>query len=131
MSRPRLHDDGYLAFLRTKPCCICGRENETEACHIRIGFLALNKKPDDRFAVPMCSMHHRHQHGMNEADFWDDYVFVLAPFEIAAKLYEEYGGMGGRPRKRKAIKPRKPKAQRAKIRSRGFPKAKRRMSHGR
>lgn len=123
MSRPRLHDDGYLAFLRTKPCCICGRENETEACHIRIGFLALNKKPDDRFAVPMCGRHHRLQHSMSEQVFWIAGA-QRDPFGIAARLYEEYGGTGGKPRKRKAIKPRKPKAQRAKIRSRGFPKRK-------
>lgn len=125
VSRPRLHDDGYLAFLRTKPCCLCGTTGDTEACHIRIGFRALGKKPDDRFAVPMCSTHHREQHSMNESEFWASYR--RDPFAIATTCYEFYGGDGGKPRKRKAVKPRKPKEQRAKIRSRGFPK---KVKHG-
>jgi hypothetical protein len=124
MSRPRLYDDKFLAFLRTKPCCICGKEGETQACHVRIGFLALGKKPDDRDAVPMCANHHRLQHSMNETEFWQ--TVGIAPFVIAERLYAEFGGDGGRPRvKRKTVKPRKPKSQRQKIRSRGFPKKER------
>lgn len=124
MSRPRLFDPGFLAFLRTKPCCICGKVGETEACHIRIGFGAMGKKPDDKDATPMCAEHHRQQHSMNELLFWGHYR--LNAFEIAERLYAEYGGAGGKPRqKRDKIKPRKPKAQRAKIpqrKDRAWPK---------
>lgn len=126
MSRPRLHDDGYLTFLRTKPCCVCGRVGETEAAHIRIGFLALQKKPDDKDATPLCRDHHRQQHATNELLFWSHHR--LNPFEIAERLYHDYGGTGGAPRKkRKTVKPRKPKHLRQKIRSRGFPKGKRKL----
>lgn len=119
MARPRLHDDKFLAFLRTKPCCICGRVGETEAAHIRIGFRALGKKPDDKHATPLCADHHREQHGQNELAFWA--VYRLNPFDIAERLYAEYGGTGGKPRlKRKTVKPRKPKHLRQKIQNRGF-----------
>jgi len=125
VSRPRLHDDKFLAFLRTKPCCVCGKEGETQACHIRIGFRALQKKPDDQRALPMCAKHHTEQHGMNEERFYESHG--IEPFWVAHRLYWiEFGGDGGRPRqKRKTVKPRKPKSQRQKIRSRGFPKKER------
>jgi hypothetical protein len=116
-----LHDVGFLRFLRKKPCCICGREGETEAAHIRIGFRAMAKKPDDRFATPLCGYHHREQHSMGEQYFWEE-DHDLDPFAIAARLYAEYGGTGGKPKKKRAAKPRKPKSQRAKINSRPFQK---------
>lgn len=125
MSRPRLHDDKYLAFLRTKPCCICGRVGTTEAAHIRIGFRALGKKPDDKHATPLCADHHRWQHATNELLFWGEHR--LNPFDIAELLYAEYGGAGGKPKAKRKPKPRKPKHLRQKIQSRGFPATKRRM----
>lgn len=118
--RPRLHDDKFLAFLRTRACCVCGKEGETQACHIRIGFLAMQKKPDDRYAVPMCAKHHAEQHSMNEEAFYERHE--IEPFWIAHRLYwTEFGGTGGAPRlKRKTVKPRKPKHLRQKIQNRGF-----------
>ena len=122
MSRPRLLDPGYLAFLHTKPCCICGA-HEIEAAHIRIGFFGLGKKPDDRYATPLCAGHHREQHSENETAFWSRYG--RNPWDIAQRLYREYGGDGGKPRrKRTIIKPRLPKERRAKIQSRPFQKRK-------
>jgi hypothetical protein len=55
---------------------------------------------------------------MNEEWFWCEYG--LDPYEIAARLYREFGGDGGKPKPRKAIKPRKPPHLRQKIRSRPF-----------
>jgi len=121
MSRPRLHDSGFLRFLHTKPCCLCGA-SPVEAAHIRIGFRALGKKPDDRYATPLCREHHEEQHGMNEAQFWT--LYQRNPFDIAAKLYAEYGGTGGKPKPKRAPRPRPPKERRAKIPSRPFPKRK-------
>src|SRR5436189_268351 len=60
MSRHRLHDDGFLAYLRTLPCCCgCNRAAPSEAAHIRIGFFAMGKKPDDCNAVPLNAWCHR------------------------------------------------------------------------
>lgn len=99
MSRPRLHDDKYLAFLRGRFCSACGRGPPCEAAHIRIWFGALGKKPDDKFATPLCPDCHRKQHSMNEAEFWASRG--LDAFKIAERLYAEFGGSGGSPRKKR------------------------------
>lgn len=116
---PRLYDPGYLAFLRTKRCCTCGAHPPVQAAHIRIGLFAKGMKPHDKNAVPLCQWCHldgpEAQHKMNEAAFWK--MWEIEPFAIAAKLYAEYGGTGGKPRKRTTIKPRLPPSKRTKIRS--------------
>jgi hypothetical protein len=95
----------------------------------------MGKKPNDCFAVPLNSWCHRlgpdHQH-MNEKLFWERRG--LDPYEIAAKLYTQYGGDGGHPKKRKprvTIRPKgfgKPvfdlKWPKRKIRNRGFSRVK-------
>lgn len=127
---PRLLDPGYLAFLRKKPCaCGCGRAAPSEAAHIRIGLFAGQMKPHDKHAVPLNRWCHQDapdaQH-KDEKGFWRRRG--LDPFAIAARLYAEYGGTGGKARKRRTtIRPRLPKEKRAKIQSRGFPKQKRRI----
>ena len=81
----------------------------------------MQMKPDDAKATPLCRGCHEAQHAFgNEAEWWR--LAGLDPFAIAARLYAEYGGTGGKPKKKLATKPRKPKEQRAKIKSRGFPK---------
>ena len=93
---------------------------------MRLGFRAMQKKPDDRFCVPLNAWCHRgpgQQHS-GEAEFWR--LKGLDPFAIAERLYAEFGGDGGQPKvKRKKAKKRPPPEKRQKIRSRGFQKAKR------
>ncbi len=130
--QPRLLDPGYLAWLRTKRCCVCLRAPPCEAAHIRYSDASAGKvnpgigrKPDDRYAVPLCSWCHRKsptsQHNIgDEALFWRSNM--INPLKFAADYYAEYGGDGGHPRKPRPIKPRLPKEKRAKIFNRGFPK---------
>jgi hypothetical protein len=121
VSRPRLHDEGFLAHLRTLPCCCgCNRAAPSEAAHIRIGFFAMGKKPDDCNAVPLNAWCHRQapdsQH-TNERSFWERRG--VNPYDIAGDLYRQYGGAGGKPKKRRTIiRPRLPKEERQKIRGR-------------
>jgi hypothetical protein len=115
---PRLHDPGFLAFLRTKPCCICGKVGETEAAHIRIGLFAKGMKPHDKYATPLCASHHRSQHGMSEEAFWASHE--RNPFFIAESLYVEYGGTGGTPRRQQASKKKSQWGKSRKIQSRSF-----------
>jgi hypothetical protein len=75
--QPREKDDVYLAWLRTQPCCICGDNTSTEAAHLRIGSVndgkretGMGEKPSDKWALPLCSRHHRMQHSMREDTFW-------------------------------------------------------------
>ena len=116
---PRMYDRPFLDWLKLKPCCACYKAPPSDPAHIRIGLFAMNMKPDDAKATPLCRSCHRAQHAFgNESEWWR--LAGLDPFKIAAKLYAEYGGTGGKPRGPRKIKPRKPKGQRAKIQSRGF-----------
>lgn len=95
--QPRVFDPKYLAWLRTNPCCICGKESE--ACHIRSGSIEYDKpptgmaeKPDDKWALPMCHPHHVQQHSMNEMVFWK--LHKINPFRLA-RLYFYKGVISG------------------------------------
>lgn len=120
---PRLYDAGFLAFLRTQRCCCCGRHPPVQAAHIRIGLFAKGMKPHDKNAVPLCSWCHldgpQAQHKMNEESFWK--MWELDPFAIAAKLYAEYGGAGGAPKKKRKLTTIRPKGFGRKIRTRTTP----------
>lgn len=94
--RPRVHKDDYLAFIRTLPCVICGL-HPCEACHVRYSNLQYGKrttgvgiKPDDRWAVPMCSRHHREQHSRGERIWWEGRK--IDPLVIAAMLFSAFMG---------------------------------------
>jgi hypothetical protein len=123
---PRLHDKSYLAWLRLRPCVTCGN-SPCDAAHIRSGSLEYNKpptgmaeKPSDCWAVSLCRSCHNKQHGQNELAWWSSHG--INPFELAISLYRKFGGSGGKPRKPREIKPRKPPHLRQKIQSRGFQK---------
>lgn len=103
--QPRVEDRKFLAFVRTKPCCSCGRGAPSEAAHIRMQALAAGKRqtgkgerPSDRWAVPLCPGCHRTRsysvHRIGEEPFWK-FVAVCDPFSIAAHLWAEYEAQGG------------------------------------
>lgn len=135
--QPRVRDPGYLAFLRKLPCCACNAAAPSEAAHLRIGSRKHNKratgmqeKPDDAWATPLCAGCHRtdkeSQHNIGERKFWDlEGIVTPSPFDIARQLYHRYLAEGGpgpvKQRARKATKPRKPPASRAKIAQRPNP----------
>lgn len=121
---PRRLDPGFLAFLRKRGCAFCGAR-PAEAAHIRMGNITFGKpdtgmqeRPDDRWAIPLCAWCHREgpyaQHKIGEERFWR--MVGANPFILAGALYQEYGGDGGHPqKKRTAIKPRLPKEKRRKV----------------
>lgn len=124
--RPRIHEPQFLAFIRTKACCTCGND-KSEAAHIRSGSIAYDKpptgmqeKPSDKWALPQCRPCHRTQHSQAELEYW--HARGIDPFALAQKYYAQYLAHGGgvkKPRKKRTtIRPRLPKEQRAKIRSR-------------
>lgn len=97
--RPRVHDNGFLAFTRRLPCCVgpVGCEGAVEAAHIRDGHqggpIGLGIKPDDCFVTPLCHAHHnggdkRAQHKRGEAAWWRTHG--LDPFAIAAGNFADY-----------------------------------------
>lgn len=95
------HDPAYLAMIRELPCLYCGVEPCGEAAHVKMTSalfgkpLRFGKKPDDRWAVPLCRDDHqnaRHaQHRQSEAAFWDG--LSINPLLVATKLYAKRGDL--------------------------------------
>lgn len=55
----------YLAYVRSHPCCLCGRSEGVEAHHWSHHGGVMGAKVDDYRTVPLCTEHHRywHDHG--------------------------------------------------------------------
>ena len=133
--RPRLYDRPYLDWLKTRYCIACGKPPPCDPAHIRSKSILYAKpltgggrKPDDRWAVPLCRSCHdqQHNHG-NEMDWWYR-IIKKCPFALAFDYYEQFGGRGGKPKiSRTKTKPRRPKEKRQKIPQRKdpWPKSKR------
>jgi hypothetical protein len=93
-------DPDYLSMVRQCPCLKCGME-PSEAAHVRYACASfgkasgLAKKPDDRFALPLCSGCHRldrdAQHNRGEKLFWIQ--LGINPLITCGKLYAQRGDM--------------------------------------
>jgi len=137
---PRVHDEGFLAFVRKQPCCVSGAI-KVDAAHIRMACpergkraSGLHEKPDDRWCVPLSRAEHMNQHAqgsepaLTERAYWTR--VGVDPFEVAERLYAEY--RAGKPERetppRKSRKPRtikRPAGPKRKIGGRAsFPKRK-------
>lgn len=91
-------DADYLAMVRDCPCLHCGME-PSEAAHVRFASAAfgkasgLQKKPEDRWALPLCAEHHRlgrdAQHNRGEQEFWA--ALGIHPLLTAEKLWAQRG----------------------------------------
>ena len=99
MRQPRQHADKHLDFVRSLPCLVCGNDIESQAAHIRYAddrvakrYVGKGEKPDDKFTVPLCDKDHRHQHSMNEREYWEkagiDAVFVALALWSVTGNYE-------------------------------------------
>lgn len=94
-------DPDYLALIRQCPCLSCGMDPCYEAAHVRMASAAfgkasgLNKKPPDRWALPLCGDDHRlartAQHNQGEQQFWDR--LGINPLITCEKLYAQRGDL--------------------------------------
>jgi hypothetical protein len=83
----RERDRNHLRFVAAQPCLVCGRI-PSDAHHLKFAEQrAMGRKVSDRFAVPICRLHHRelHRHG-NERAWWQSHG--IDPLPIAASLWE-------------------------------------------
>lgn len=94
--QPREFDPDHLAFIRTLPCVVCGDDVTVEAAHIRYvdrsvakPMTGLGIKPDDKYTVPLCGLHHRDQHNNNEREWWE--TLGIDPVKKALALYAVSG----------------------------------------
>ena len=82
----RERDRDHLKFVASQPCLVCGR-TPSDAHHIKFAeHRAMGRKVSDRFAVPICRLHHRelHRHG-NECVWWQSQG--IDPLAFAATLW--------------------------------------------
>lgn len=118
--RPRIEDPQYLAWLRLQGCaCGCGSPPKSDAAHLRADSILLDKpitgmqrKPDDKWALPLRHDHHMAQHEWgDEVGWWN--AHGIDPFERAQRYYARY--LSQRPAEPagapSATRPRKPKAR--------------------
>lgn len=95
MLKARREDGAHLAFIRTLPCLITGKQ-PVDACHIRFAspqwgkpLTGIQTKPDDRWTLPLCREEHERQHRGSEIAFWN--ALGIDPLVVAARLYEVSG----------------------------------------
>lgn len=94
-------DPDYLAQIRDCPCLYCGVDPCGEAAHVRLASAAfgkssgLGKKPEDRWALPLCRDDHlnaRHaQHKRSEDAFWQ--ALGINPLLVCQRLYAQRGDL--------------------------------------
>ncbi len=100
--QPRVKDERFLAYVRTKRCCRCGGMPPVQAAHLRGAQPGLDKRPtgmgerpDDRWSIPLCPSCHLDGpdalHKTGEANFFRHLGFD--PFRLAEALYDEYRQM--------------------------------------
>ena len=88
ISKPvRERDRDHLKFVTSQPCLVCGRA-PSDAHHIRFAEQrAMGRKVSDKFAVPICRLHHRELHRRgNEHAWWQSQG--IDPLPIAASLWD-------------------------------------------
>ena len=80
-------DNARLAFIRTLPCVVCGGYSEPH--HLRTHWnCGAGQKPDDRFSIPLCRVHHRQLHDVGMSSFF--FAHDINLWEQLAKInYEE------------------------------------------
>jgi hypothetical protein len=93
-------DREYLALVRLCPCLKCGME-PSEAAHVRFASAAfgkasgMQKRPPDKFAVPLCAGCHRlakdAQHQGSERAFWEQ--IDINPLAVASLLWDARGDL--------------------------------------
>lgn len=67
-------DEGYLEYIRTRPCIICGIQHRSEAHHIRdVRTAGMGIKSPDWYSIPLCHKCHMniaHGSGFRDALKW-------------------------------------------------------------
>jgi hypothetical protein len=82
----RERDRDHLKFVSSQPCLVCGR-TPSDAHHLKFAeHRAMGRKVSDKFAVPICRLHHRELHRRgNERAWWEKHG--IDPLAVAATLW--------------------------------------------
>lgn len=84
----RARSKEHLAFVKQKPCLVCGRA-PSQAHHLRFAQpRAMARKVSDEFTVPLCNIHHFELHQIGDEKVWWTEKGI-DPLRIARKLWAE------------------------------------------
>lgn len=97
--RPREPNKAFLAFVRSKPCCVCGAHPPVQAAHLRGAnamrgkrSTGMGERPSDRWTVPLCPACHLDGsgalHKVGEQRFFAN--AGLDAFAISDELWREF-----------------------------------------
>lgn len=83
-------------FIRSLPCCSCGKPPRSEQAHIRAGTDGgMSLRPSDRYSVPLCNACHLTgpgaQHSVGELAFWAERG--VDPYGLAEHLWTNSGDL--------------------------------------
>lgn len=90
---PQERNPSHLRWIRGFECLVCHKTGQRsissiEAAHVRTGTDGgMGVKPSDQWTVPLCAVHHSHQHQIGEAAFERKYGVNLK--EEAMALYRK------------------------------------------
>lgn len=90
---PQERNPSHLRWVRGFECLVCHKTRQArisgmEAAHVRTGTDGgMGRKPSDRWAVPLCSVHHAEQHRIGESAFEARYGLNLR--DTAERLYRQ------------------------------------------
>ncbi len=94
--RQKIDSPKHEAFIRELPCVVCGDATSTECAHVSYADLRYGKfgrgkgqKEESVWVVPLCRVHHAHQHDIGERNFWFNHR--IDPCRVAAALYIRTG----------------------------------------
>jgi hypothetical protein len=82
----RERDRDHLRFVAAQPCLVCGR-TPSDPHHIKFAEQrTMGRRVSDRFAVPICRLHHRELHRRgNERAWWQKQA--IDRLAVAARLW--------------------------------------------
>ena len=78
-------DKKYLDFIRSKPCCICGRPAEP---HHEDSKKGVGIKGSDYCTLPLCRECHTERHSQGVISFWEGKYFINVNRRIIDYLSE-------------------------------------------
>lgn len=96
---PKIRSEAHRRYIASLPCCVTGREGNTQAAHIRAdGGAGMGLKSGDDSCIPLSYQEHSRQHSMAERKYWGD----MLP-EAILLAYQLYGVTGNISEGRKLI----------------------------
>lgn len=95
---PREENEKHRRYISQLPCLLCG-STDVQCAHVRFADLTVGKeytgkseKPDDKYTLPICCGHHKHQHDFGDERAWWE-MSGIDPVKTALALFAVSGDL--------------------------------------